>query len=223
MQKDSPDFIWVYKLSKNPEELEYSIKSAKNIEHGRLIVVGDQPNQFVEHFKPPINRWSMLSPVHDVINKLRHACSLDITEDFYLWNDDFYCIEPTTVPVAHRGTLEEHIKWRKLNDAYTKHLQKTQEYLQMIGIQNPLSYELHIPMEFNKAKLAALIEDILPRIEHASPMLIRSLYGNIYKIGGEQMNDVKTVDSYEGLKFLSSNEKTFAGAMGEYVKAKLCE
>jgi hypothetical protein len=215
------DCVWVYKTSANPEELEYSIKSARNIEHGRLIVIGDQPNQDVEHFKPPINRWSMLSPVHDVINKLKYATTLDISEDFYLWDDDMYCIEPTEVPVAHRETLQFHMENRRINDAYTKHLRATLNYLKSVGIQDPLSYELHIPMLFNKQKLADMLADIIPRIEHSSPMLPRSLYGNLYKIGGIQMNDVKTVDSYDGLKFLSSNEKTFAGQMGEYVKKRL--
>ena len=213
------DCVWIYKLSRNPEELEYSIKSAKNIEHGRLIVVGDNHDQPAEHFKPPINRWSMLSLVHDVINKLRFACTLDISDEFYLWNDDFFVLEPTQIPVAHRGTLENHIENRKINDGYSKHLKKTLEYLRSIGIKDPLSYELHIPMLFNKQKLTDLLNDLVPRIEHSSPILPRSLYGNLYNIGGIQMDDVKTVDSFKGLKFLSSNEKTFAGKHGDYVKS----
>lgn len=214
------DVVYVYKLQKS-DELKWSVKSLRNIEHGRVIVVGDQPDVDVEHFKPPVNRWSMLSPVHDVINKLKYACTLDISGDFILMNDDFFICKPTEIPVAHRGTLEDHIKWRNLKDNYTGQLKKTKEYLENMGIDKPLSYELHLPMVFNKQKLADLIEDILPNIMHSSPILIRSLYGNIYKIGGEQMEDVKTRADHTGLTFVSTNELSFEGRVGDYVRSML--
>ena len=215
------DVVWVYVNRGNQEELEYSIKSVKNIEHGRLIVIGDKPNFDVEHSKQPIVRWSMLSPTHDVISKLLHATTLDISDDFILMNDDFMIMMPTDIPVAHRGPLRDHHAGRRINDSYTKTLKTTYDYLVRKGIKDPLSYELHIPMVFNKQKLAKMYEEIIPLISHNSPMLTRSLYGNIYNIGGELMGDVKNPDSFEGYTFLSTNETTFNDKIGEYIRSKL--
>lgn len=213
------DVVYVYKMQKS-NELAWSVKSLKNIEHGRVLVVGDQPDvEGVEHFKPPVNRWSMLSPVHDVINKLRYACSLDISDNFILMNDDFFICKPTEIPVAHRGTLGDHIKWRNLKDNYSGQLKKTKEYLENKGIKDPLSYELHVPMVFNRQRLADLIENTLPVITNSAPILIRSVYGNIYNIGGEQMEDVKTRADHTGLTFVSTNELSFEGRVGDYVRS----
>lgn len=217
------DIVWPYITSLNPKELEYSIKSVKYLEHNREIVVGDKPlfETSVEHVKPPIVRWSMLSPHHDVINKLNHVCALDISDDFIFMNDDFFVLSPAEVPVAHRGTLDEHIAGRRLNDAYTKHLKKTNEFLKSQGIKEPLSYELHLPIIYNKHKLKQLYDTIIPMITHAAPMLTRSLYGNIYKMGGERMDDPKNPHNYLDKTFLSSNEKTFNGEMGDYIRSVL--
>jgi hypothetical protein len=217
------DMVWVYKNTSNSDELEYSIKSAKNVEHGREIVVGDKPlfETTAEHKKPYIVRWAYLSPHHDVVSKLNYACTLDISDDFILMNDDFYCLIPTTIPTAHRGTLDDHIAGRRVNDSYTKTLSKTNDYLKSLGIDKPLSYELHIPMVFNKDKLSIMYEELIPRYTHASVMLTRSLYGNIYNIGGEYMDDVKNATNYREQTFLSTNEKTFRGEIGSFIKESL--
>lgn len=212
------DMVWVYVNRGEQEELEYSIKSAKNVEHGREIVIGDKPNFDVEHMKPSIVRWSMLSPHHDVISKLNYLTQADVSDDFILMNDDFFVMKPTEIPVAHRGTLEDHIAGRRLNDSYTKTLRKTYDYLKLLGFENPFSYELHIPMVFNKKKLAGMYETVIPRITSASPMLTRSLYGNIFEIGGEKMDDVKNMKDFEGQTFLSTNEKTFNDDIGKYIR-----
>lgn len=213
-----PDVVWVYKGNNN-SELEYSVKSVKNIEHGRKIVIGDSPGlNTVEHIKQPIYRWAMLSPHHDVISKLHHATTLDISDDFILMNDDFFITKPTDIPVAHRGPLQDHVNNRRINDAYTKTLKKTLDYLKGQGIDEPLSYELHIPMVLNKHKLRELYDTIIPMISHASPMLTRSLYGNLYQIGGEYMDDPKNVNNFQDFIFLSTNEKTFNQEIGEYIR-----
>lgn len=216
------DIVWVYKSQPNSDELLWSIKSTKNLEHGRKLVIGDHPaTDEVEHIKPPVTRWSMLSAHHDVLHKLYHATQLDISEDFILMNDDFFVMQPTPVPIAHRGTLDEHIAQRGRTDGYNKTLERTNQYLKSKGIEKPLSYELHIPMVFNKQKLADLFDELLPIIQHASPVLIRSVYGNTYQIGGEFMMDVKTVDDHRGLPYLSTNEATFRGEKGDYIKSVL--
>ena len=214
------DIVIPYKLSKSGE-LEYAIKSCKNLKHGRIIVVGDKPELEVEHAKPFIVRWGMLSAHHDVINKLSYIIGTKLTDEFILMNDDFFVMQPTDLRTYHRGTLANHIASRRLNDNYTKTLVKTYDYLKSIGIEEPLSYELHTPMVLNKHKLREMYEAIVPLISHSSVMLTRSLYGNIYKIGGDFMDDVKNPTVPIGMMFISSSDATFKGELGEYIRSNL--
>ena len=61
------DIVWVFSGLQDQDELEYSVKSADNISHNRKIVIGDKPlfEADIKHEKPPIVRWSLLSPHHD--------------------------------------------------------------------------------------------------------------------------------------------------------------
>jgi hypothetical protein len=66
---------------------------------------------------------------------------------------------------------------------------ETQEFLKGLGIENPLSYELHTPIVFNKKKLLKALER--EDIKHIDVLHYRSLYGNLYLKGGMDMRDVK--------------------------------
>ena len=67
---------------------------------------------------------------------------------------------------------------------YIKKLILTRTRLMEYGIDSPLDYELHIPMVMEKQKLKDVI------VKYPS-CLWRSMYGNIYAVGGTQMEDVK--------------------------------
>jgi hypothetical protein len=80
------------------------------------------------------------------------------------------------------------------------------------GINNPLDYELHIPMPMQKDKLKSIIS------KHPS-CLWRSMYGNIHSVGGSQMDDVKVYVNKKHLErsshivdtsvFLSTEDQAF--------------
>jgi hypothetical protein len=67
---------------------------------------------------------------------------------------------------------------------YIKKLIITRTRLLDQGIQNPYDYELHIPMPMEKDKLSQIIKKY-------PSCLWRSMYGNLYSVGGSQMEDVK--------------------------------
>jgi hypothetical protein len=181
------DVVWVCRTGPN-EELRYSIRSvAKNMPHENIVVVGGKPDWYTGTFIP-VDSGSSTNKYENTKNNIRQIVdSPDISDDFVLMNDDFYVLKPIDqVPYYHNGLLADKIAefvrfttW----STYTNVLSRTMSVLNNLGIRDPLDYTLHIPMMFNKQKLA----DILPH-----PIAsIRTLYGNIYKVGGRKMSDVK--------------------------------
>ena len=113
------------------------------------------------------------------------ACeNKDLSDNFILFNDDFFIMKPTDkIKPYHRGLLEDHVKVLG-KGAYATMLTGIDKELKKRGLTT-YSYELHIPFIFNKKKLLKLLND--------DPNLrcTRTMYGNIYKIGGERKSDVK--------------------------------
>ena len=195
------------------EELRYSIRSvAKNAPVRNVWVVGDKPDWYVGNF---ISTIPIGNAFENVRNNLRKVIAHpEISEDFVLMNDDFFIIRNVNSVYPYYGGLlinryREHLELAGFN-FYANFLRKTDTALRQQGIKNPLNYELHVPMPFNKAKLAETID---------APFSIRSYYGNIHQIGGEEMEDVKiyshprfvhtssTIDN--GTPYLSTEDGAF--------------
>jgi len=199
------DLVIPYK-NNDSGELETCLKLIKNNFPHRNIHV-------VEYESGSVYK---LPPHRDMIVKLKWAIErLYLTEDFYLFNDDFFVLEPTEqTPYYYRGTLNDHISERAVNDWYTKNLVSTRNY-----IGNLLSYELHVPFKFNKNKLYDLIQELKPETNKACP-LIRSTYGNLHEVGGTQIKDVKNIPDFHGKTYLSTTENSFRQEIGNYIKMK---
>lgn len=155
----------------------------------------------------------------DQIMKYKWAIDhLDLTDDFYAFNDDFFVMKPVNgTGYYHKGLLSEHIASRFQSDWYTKSLKTTQAY---VG-RNALSYELHLPFLFNKEKLYMLIKLLRPDTSQESP-LIRSTYGNVFNVGGERLADVKNIKDFTNKTYLSTTEGSFLRQpIGAYIRSKL--
>lgn len=178
------DFVYMCRAGKN-EELRYSIRSViKNAPVDNIWVVGDKPDWYVGDFiktKPVGNAYE------NVRNNLKHVIDHpNISDDFVLMNDDFFIVRKlNSVSHYHGGLLikraERHQELAGPNQ-YSNLLMRTDTFLRKRGIKEPLSYELHVPMQLNKIKLSETID---------LPSKIRSTYGNIHRIGGEEIDDVK--------------------------------
>lgn len=180
----------------------------KNFPHRNIHVVDKHdmyPNRYVSHIEQ--------------ILKLKWAIeNLDLTDEFYLFNDDFFVLEPVDgTPYYHKGTLEDHAASRPFRDIYSRTLKFTSDYLG----EGALSYEVHLPFLFNKEKLYSLINSLQGEIEGQSCPLIRSTYGNKYKVGGEYTEDVKNIKDFEGKTYLSTTESTFRRSIGDYIRSKV--
>jgi hypothetical protein len=103
-------------------------------------------------------------------------------------NDDFFVLKPIEgdVPAYSRGTLKEMMDRHPTKGGYYyKSLKDTRDVLNVMGIFEPIDFEIHAPITFNKEKLIATIE--LIGTEKAYD--IRSCYGNL-----NELEPVNTID-----------------------------
>lgn len=201
------DVVYLYKPNKTGE-LFWSIKSLKNIEHQNVYIVRDTKHD-----------WAGYSKYHNQIAKLLDVCNNDdVSEDFIMFNDDFYVMDKWTPINYNRGLLSDHIQQRNKRDTYSRSLIQTDLYLTGRNYKS-LSYELHTPFIFNKTKLKSLIEN-LPQIRSLW-LQIRSLYGNIYNVKTEYMPDVKNPMEYTDKILLSSSDTTIKLGLGQFIRSEL--
>ena len=142
--------------------------------------------------------------------------SNEISDSFILMNDDFFILKNvSSIKNFHGGFLQDKIdKYIKISGhtAYIRRLISTSNKLSLIGIRNPLDYELHLPMIMEKDKLRVILDKY-------PSYLWRSIYGNIYKVEGDIAEDVKIYSNnrYNGRSksitddsvFISTEDKSF--------------
>jgi hypothetical protein len=180
------DFVYICKDGNN-EELRYSIRSVvESFPDSKIWVVGGKPSWYTGNY---IEVNQNLSKYRNAIENLKALCnSEDISDRFVLMNDDFYIVKNIdSIKDYHGGPLLEKINlYQKLNSNsnYTRKLAATYKKIKSLGIENPLDYELHVPMVMEKEKLKQTLQNNYQ-------FLWRSIYGNVFNVGGEQMEDVK--------------------------------
>ena len=203
--------VYVYKrTSDKGQELKYSIRSLENVKNwnGEVFVAGDNEDWFkdvkVIEAKKSHVKWT------DQENKLRAIVGdKRVADDFIYFNDDMYCVTPTEITPLYDGKLENYTG----KNGWQKAKSDTKDYLEKKGA-TIFNYDIHVPMVFNKDKLAKIL-DILDE-NRKQP---RSLYGNLYEIGGEQYKDRKTYTSkLRKGKLLST--KRFTPELKELFKSK---
>ena len=180
------DFVYICRDGEN-EELRYSIRSVLlSFPEAKVWVVGGKPKWYSGNhvfLEQNDNKYA------NAVNNLKAVCNTpEISDKFILMNDDFFIIKKIeTVEQFYNGLLSDKIdKFTKITGSsmYIRKLITTNNKLNKLGFTNPLDYELHIPMPMHKTGLS----DILS--QH-SDCLWRSMYGNLFNVGGSQMEDVK--------------------------------
>lgn len=216
------DYVYVCKDGEN-EELRYSIRSVvANSNVSSLWVVGGKPDWYTGNYIP-VNKPG--TKMDKVVNNLKAIIdSTEISEEFVLMNDDFFILDKIdSVPDLHGGSLMEKINLYLdivPRSSYTRHLHKTYNWIKRRGVKEPLDYELHVPMKMTKTNLKKVID---------YPVLWRSAYGNLFDVGGIEIEDVKvykrgpllykSFDYKSKLStFLSSNDDAFDMLYEEILK-----
>lgn len=197
------DFVYICRNGEN-EELRYSIRSVLHFyPNAQIHIFGGKPKWYSGNYievKDVGNKFNNIDECYKAI------CNTNL-ETFILMNDDFYIIDNPKGFMYYDGLLEDKIK-RHMSDyglsKYSRVLSDTNKKLKKMGIDQPLNYDIHTPMIFEKTKLSEVI--------HLSSAP-RSMYGNIFKVGGEKIQDVKVYRGTEQIKasgyFLSSEDNSF--------------
>jgi len=212
------DVVYPYKKNYS-NELEWSIKSLKNIKYKNIYVVGDNPdfNLKATLVKPTKRAWHIFSPFHDQIDKYLTACETSKSDYLLLLNDDMFILDKTQIKNYNRGSITQHLNERNI-DSYSSGLRSTMEYLKSKGYTE-VDFELHIPMLVERLKLKQAIEELIPILSTSKKIMIRSYYGNRFNIESEYMEDIKNKIA---TPYMSTNEDTFLGDLGEHIRNRLC-
>ncbi|NGO66805.1 hypothetical protein [Streptomyces boncukensis] len=217
------DIVVPVRVGATNPQLRYALRSwAENLPHRHVWLVGHKPPwvRGVKHLPTHQSGTKYQNTTHAV----RTACmTAGVSDQFLLCNDDFFVMRPQDqgMPVLHRGpvsAVETYYEGRA-SGRYLRGLRETRDLLVSLGHEDPLSYELHVPLPVEKeAMLKAL--GIAKRLDVVHK---RTLYGNLAGIGGDEIRDVKILK--RGPKFdraspfLSTMPDSFEnGFVGQHIR-----
>lgn len=203
------DIVYFIKDTPHNEEFRYSLRSVcQNIPFNRVWVFGGCPQNIIPDVRVRVaqegrTKWDKVRNMYKMVCENK-----EITDDFIMFNDDFFVMQPADkIEPVYRCELEEHIQILERNrpTEYSKLLRTCLKRLSESGCESALSYELHTPFVFNKHQLLDLLERF-PEM-HCT----RTMYGNLYNIGGTKMSDVKIFSTnpafdYKNSQFLSTDD-----------------
>lgn len=219
------DIVYILRNDIEGDELRYSLRSLKNLPHDKVWFFGGtrddlKPDRQVYFEQKGVSVWQR------VCSTIEEVCkNKEVSEDFYLFNDDFFIMKPVEeVPYYYDGTLLKRIenikkKTNGLGSLYSRKLEETRLLL-MQEHKKTYNYAVHVPMVINKKKALALLK------KYKSVQMFRSVYGNYYNVGGEQMKDCKIADDREpdhDAVFLSTSEGSFEKNVGAFIKSVFTE
>lgn len=213
----------VYVVGEHTEELRYSLRSLRNVEHDRVWIVGSRPAWATDVGIIEVgDQWEK---ARNITDKLYAAASHpDVSDPFAYFNDDFFALAPAEIPNRHRGKVDvkrprgHHNQRLSLKESRLWtfwHLRETW------GIDPVISYDLvHTPMMIDKAGLVAAV-DASRRVKLLAPQ-VRSLYGNLQGVGGEEGPNAKlghAKDTVGNRVWVSTNVISWNGKAGEEIRA----
>lgn len=215
------DVVYILKNDCDGYELLYSLRSLENIEHGKVWFVGGQPEGLYPDgrmaFQQEGNtKWER------VRNSLVKVChNKDISDEFWLFNDDFFVLKPIDETPMFNGLLRDHIlhvehRHGDHMTGYTKRLRECEQVLEDSGLPT-FNYAIHVPMLINKLKMRKCLS-LYPE----TPMF-RSIYGNYAEIGGNDHKDVKIIGTNTEIPkdadLVSTSDESFLyGVVGQQIR-----
>lgn len=219
------DIVYILKEDVKPDELRYSLRSVcENFPYNKVWFYcgkpdGITPDEYVPFQQQGVMVWEKTT------STVKEICKNNkITNDFWLFNDDFFIMQPVSdMPIYYDRTLFRRIQQiekrrQGASSLYSMQLKLTRDALQNEGYKT-FNYAVHMPMLINRKKGLAVINKY-PKLH-----MFRSVYGNVYNIGGEQHADVKIVKKdmkpAEDCDFLSTGDTPMSETeVGRFIMAR---
>jgi hypothetical protein len=214
------DIVYLVRPGEVNEPLRFSLRSLANVDHDRVWLVGHKPRWVsgVEHLPTVQDSERFENTLAGVMAACTHP---DISEDFQLWNDDFYALKPTTIPLWHNGPIAENERRNRNRASWLEGKQQTLHLLRGWGFDPVYDYSVHVPMVFNRQLMA----DALARAAETTPIRAlhrRTLYGNLHQVGGQLHGDVKILNKNDvptpDQAWVSSGDRSFNGNLGRALR-----
>lgn len=221
------DIVYIVKPNTN-EELRYSLRSLQNLPHDRVYIAGYKPTwvRGVGHI--PVTQVPRLK--HS--NSYRIQCAIAnhpaLSDDYILFNDDHFVMKPQVeMPVLNWGRVRDVLHVPTLGNSFRASMEYTLSELSKLGIDDPTSYQLHVPLVLNKGQMSGVYE----KYEFSPTPGVFTHYvtiaGNLYNWGGETYDrDVKVLNAKDTVNdwmlaqdFLSTSDVSFGyGHIGAYLR-----
>jgi hypothetical protein len=219
------DIVMPYKAAGTAQELRYTLRSVEKHypDVGDLWLIGDASIHLKDfrHIPNPANQKT-----NNTFANFTHAFEIacehpDIPDEFLLFNDDFFLMQPYEPVLYARGYLADHVALHDgKTSAWGQVLRNTLRYLQEDwGMEKPVSFDLHIPMPVDKHTMAIALAR-----SYGQGVAVRTVYGA--ELGDVEVplhQDVKLkygskVD-YTTLDFISTDNQVFEHhSVGQYIK-----
>lgn len=231
------DIVYLVKTDpeNDSEELRYSLRSLKNVPHDKVVLVGEKPDWATNVTFIPVPQV-YTKPVNVGMNMRAAVASELISEEFILMNDDFFFMKPITqMPTLNFGFMKDVLELYRRRypqgSAYMESMEALYNLLRSKGVEQPVSYELHLPMVFSKSKIQLMWDTVKGPLYQ-----FRTYYGNHYMVVGQSVSDVKVFlgsehndpayetnpQAYlEAQTFLSATGGSFKrGLPGDFIRAQ---
>lgn len=214
------DIVYLLKNDCDSEELKYSIRSVvQNFPYRKLVIVGGcpsdiKPDIYIPDTQEGATKWER------AMHSLKKVLDNDeLTEDIWLFNDDFFIMDPVRSDVNYfSGSLERQIIKMKQKhprgSGYIRSLETLRACLFNLN-KDTLCFALHIPFLINRVKAEKLFE------EYPGIKMFRTFYGNWYEIECSYMRDVKVYDleTIPDTPYISTTDESFKkGKVGEFLR-----
>lgn len=223
---DAPDIVIPCRSGEN-RELRYALRSLEAFFPYRYIwIVGSWPRWVrPDHEHLTTVRRPTLRPKYRTTRAhYRWACDHpDVTDPWVMWNDDFFLLRPlVSLPPIHRGRiLDVEPQFATWQSKWAIGLRETHRLLRRLQPGRTLySYDIHTPMLCHKATMLRAL-NIADHMNATAPH-VRTIYGNLQRIGGTPLRDPKTYSHQPlapGQTWLSSHENTFSTAVEPHLRA----